>query len=181
MLTLRNEIGQFKSGNSGYWLGKKRPNLSQANNSKWVGDKNNHICIICSKEFRRPIPKSGKPKFCSMLCYGKSKVGQNKGEKNNRWKGGITPFNRSLRHSKQYDEWRKAVYKRDYWTCQICKRHLKQLVAHHIKTFEKYPELRFEITNGLTLCRACHCKIHAENRITDDFTKILRDYMPNIA
>jgi len=179
---LRDEKGKFKSGNSGFWLGRKRPKMTGSNNNKWVGVKNNHVCIICSNQFRRTRPSTGaRVKYCSMNCYGKSKLGKNTGEANNKWKGGVSSENSKIRRCKEYKEWRSSVYKRDGWTCQICKRHLKKLIAHHIKTFNKYPELRFELSNGITLCRVCHCKIHAENRDMQNFTKILNDYTLNIS
>lgn len=42
------------------------------------------------------------------------------GNKNPMWKGGITPINAKIRNSKEYADWRTAVYKRDNYTCQGC-------------------------------------------------------------
>lgn len=88
-----------------------------------------------------------------------------RGENNPLWKGGITPVNNQIRHSLEYKEWIRKVFKRDNYTCQGCgvrsgngKR--VYLHAHHIKLFSEEPELRFDISNGITLCKNCHKKIH---------------------
>ena len=80
------------------------------------------------------------------------------GSKNPNWKGGITPINRAIRNSFEYEEWRKKVFERDLYTCQICGDIGGKLNADHIKPFALYPELRFELSNGRTLCEYCHRK-----------------------
>jgi biopolymer transport protein ExbD len=72
--------------------------------------------------------------------------------------GGVSPINERIRKSILAINWREAVFKRDNWTCCICKNRGGKLNAHHIQAFSKYPELRFAVENGLTLCRECHKK-----------------------
>jgi predicted restriction endonuclease len=89
-----------------------------------------------------------------------------KGENNPMWKGGITPENKRLRQSATFRRWREAVFMRDNWTCQICGiRGGVKLHPHHIKEFAIYPELRFDVDNGITLCADCHSKIHGQKLI----------------
>ncbi len=84
-----------------------------------------------------------------------------KGEKCRFWKGGISAVNHKIRQSLEYRIWREAVFKRDNWTCVWCsaksgKDKVVILNADHIKPFASYPELRFAIDNGRTLCLPCH-------------------------
>jgi len=84
-----------------------------------------------------------------------------KGEKSYNWKGGITSENQRIRHCFEYRLWRTAVFERDNYTCIWCgarNGNGKTVVlnADHIKRFADYPELRFAIDNGRTLCRKCH-------------------------
>lgn len=86
-----------------------------------------------------------------------SHIGKHAKEKNPMWKGGITPKNRAIRNSFEYHEWRRQVFERDNYTCQFCKkRGGTKLHADHIRPFAFYPELRFDINNGRTLCKSCH-------------------------
>lgn len=87
------------------------------------------------------------------------------GERNPNWKGGITPANQKIRMSPEYKAWRLAVYRRDNWTCVFCgvkstgakvARGEVAIHADHIKPFAEYPELRFDVANGRTLCAVCH-------------------------
>ncbi len=78
------------------------------------------------------------------------------GEKHWKWKGGITPLNAQIRNSLEYRIWRRSVFERDNYTCIWCKKRGVVLNADHIKPFAQYPELRFAIDNGRTLCVDCH-------------------------
>lgn len=60
-------------------------------------------------------------------------------------------------NSPEYKKWRNAVYRRDKHKCVMCGTG-KQLNAHHIKTWAKYPSLRTKVWNGATLCETCHTK-----------------------
>ena len=124
------------------------------------GGKIKRVCIVCGKEF---IPKrrgvfGRQTNFCSTECYGISQRGKNHWN----WKGGITPENQKLRNTKEYKEWRLEVYRRDHFACQDCGKHCnrKNIVAHHIKDWKHYPELRYVVSNGITYCRSCHIKEH---------------------
>lgn len=88
------------------------------------------------------------------------KIGRS-GEKNPKWKGGITSENKKVRSSFDYKNWRRLVFERDHYECVICgsgnsngKR--TPLQADHIKPFAYFPGLRLEISNGRTLCIPCH-------------------------
>lgn len=66
------------------------------------------------------------------------------------------------RNSYDYIKWRDSVYERDSYTCQMCGSKNK-INAHHKKNFDDFPDLRFDIDNGITLCEKCHAKVHKEH------------------
>ncbi len=78
------------------------------------------------------------------------------GEKSHRWKGGRTSSEMKLRNSIEYKLWRESIFKRDNFTCIWCGKKGGKLNADHIKPFSLFPELRFAIDNGRTLCYDCH-------------------------
>lgn len=84
------------------------------------------------------------------------------------WKGGITDETKRLRQTEEYNAWRKMVYIKNNYTCQDCGAK-DDLVAHHLKGFREYEELRFDVDNGITLCRPCHKKRHTEVGLSTRF------------
>lgn len=138
-------------------------------------------CQLCSSKFWRAPSAIAKNenKYCSRECFKKSQIGKPKseafknfcksrvGDRSPTWKGGLTPKNVKIRNSKEMSEWRLLVFKRDLFICQDCMSKCgngKNVVlhAHHIKSFSEFPELRFAVVNGITLCKECHYKRHTK-------------------
>ena len=63
------------------------------------------------------------------------------------------------RHTPEYVAWRTAVYERDRFTCVLCGERGK-IQAHHRQAFSTHPELRYEVSNGITVCPPCHAHYH---------------------
>ena len=88
------------------------------------------------------------------------------------WKGGISSEDKKVRQTLEYEIWRQEVYKKDNWTCRLCgKKCKKDIIAHHLKLFSGFSELRFSVDNGITLCRSCHKKIHKDIGLETRFKK----------
>jgi transposase len=92
------------------------------------------------------------------------------GDKNPNWKGGLTEKNRRLRNSWQFRDWKQQSLERaehkcercgvqDGQACECCGTRVK-LHVHHVKSFAKFPDLRFDATNSEVLCPKCHFAEH---------------------
>ena len=114
-------------------------------------------------DYKRQICDTVISKFRCPIC-GRENQKIIRGEEHHFWKGGITPQDKIDRKCWLYNEWRKEVYKRDNYTCQVCldKTH-NRLRAHHIISFAKYPDLRFNVQNGITCCEQCHDTAYKES------------------
>jgi len=61
------------------------------------------------------------------------------------------------RRSSRYKNWRREVCNRDNWKCKINNSDCNgRLEVHHILGFTEYPELKYNINNGITLCHFHH-------------------------
>ena len=78
-------------------------------------------------------------------------------------KGSLHPFYKvdrttikSPRPRYELDQWRKSIFLRDNFTCIKCGTHGGKLQADHILPYCAFPESRFDLNNGRTLCVSCH-------------------------
>lgn len=96
----------------------------------------------------------------SLVQTERAKHEDRRGDKAANWRGGIAPKNKKIRESTANRKWRRSVLERDNYTCQHCFSVGGRLQAHHIKEFATHPDLRFDVDNGLTLCKPCHLAHH---------------------
>ncbi len=118
------------------------------NHPNWVEPK---LCIDCHIPLSKKSGKDKRPVRCKK-CFDVF----NRKENHWNWQNGLSNENHLIRNSVKYKGWAKAVKERDNYTCVICNKKGGELHSDHIQPFSLYPDLRFEISNGRTLCKPCH-------------------------
>ena len=98
------------------------------------------------------------------------------GEQSRRWVSDRTRIKRDTERGGQLHRfWSLSVKRRDDWKCRILNSDCEgKVVAHHILGWIDFPELRYEINNGITLCHAHHPRRRAEEkRLIPFFTELV--------
>lgn len=133
------------------------------NSPRWVkGEPREKVCAYCGQTFRwegQPLSIWRGRKFCSQECGWKGQK-YNEGPDHPNFR----PDSRRQDRRGKHGSWARAVVARDLATCQHCGARGIELHAHHIKSFKDFPALRWEISNGITLCHRCHWELHAALR-----------------
>jgi 5-methylcytosine-specific restriction endonuclease McrA len=125
-------------------------------------------CVTCGKRFNKyqaEIKKNvGSKHFCSPNCW----YSFNQRDNHYLWQGG-----QDGRMSLDGRLWRKKILARDRGLCRICLSP-RRVEAHHILSFTTHPETRWELSNGITLCRDCHKQIHRQQKRHPEDVNLLR-------
>ena|SRR3990167_5607926 len=103
-----------------------------------------------------------------------------KGENAYQWiqdRNKLKKFSDDVKDRRSYAsiDWRKQVWERDNFKCRIFNKDCDgRIEAHHILRWSDYPELRYEVKNGITLCHTHHpIKKQEEKRLIPYFTGIV--------
>lgn len=153
------------------------------------------ICKTCGSVFDT-VPaeiKKGGGKYCSKKClyacsewrekqsevhkafpsryWSNKKRPEISGTKHYNWRGGVS----SERENKEYYQWRRDVLARDGEMCRINNHDCSgRLEVHHILNFSEYPELRYDTSNGIVLCKVHHPRKRIdEERLVPFFRELL--------
>ena len=116
-----------------------------------------------TEEHKRNLSLSKKGKYC--------------GDKNPNWKGGVSKDYHNIRTSSETKSWRTSVFERDNYTCQKYGTIGHSLVAHHINNFSNFPELRFDVNNGITLSRKAHIEFHKKYGMKNNTIEQLKEFL----
>lgn len=104
---------------------------------------------------------SGHTQSCG--CYVRELTSMRKGKMSPTYNPNITDEEREkgrfLFHD-DLEQWRKSVFERDDYTCQICGKRGSTIHAHHLNGYHWDKNERFSIDNGVTLCKDCHYTFH---------------------
>jgi len=152
-----NSRNGFKKGHPKYFFGhsrKSRGKIKEAHErigSPWnIGRKH-------TEDAKRKMSEARKGKPAPWVSERNLKNNPTKrGPEHWKWIEDRTKLaKRQKRNDMAYKEWRKEVYRRDNWKCRIndcdCE---GRIVAHHILPWKDFPELRYKVNNGITLCQA---------------------------
>ena len=102
-------------------------------------------------------------------------------KKGNRWK--------SRKSEIRYRVWRKNVFElnkakrglRRYYVCEKCSKRRKTtrvLHAHHRKSWDRFPDDRYDRSNGVVMCIPCHNKFHKKYKFEAlDKPELLDEYL----
>lgn len=136
-------------------------NKTGKDNPNWRGGSVIRECEICKNEYTVKRNLINTSRFCSIECRGIWCSENMSGENSPHWNPDLTEEDRiSDRKYTEYSRWVKNVMERDEWVCQCCGQYSGILDVHHLFSYRHYPSLRTELSNGVTLCRACHNEFH---------------------
>ena len=118
------------------------------------------------KKIKGNMLRDGGSKSCG--CVNIERLKRQTGSKHPRWNAKLTKSIRQKQKAKRkgfvgdsdLTKWRKSVFDRDYYTCRCCGTKKSPFNVHHLNGWKPFPDERYDIPNGITLCVNCHKLFH---------------------
>jgi len=158
-------------------LGRKMSDEEKLKRTKHgINVPHSHVCSFCNLSF---VVSNKYAKYCSRSCTAKGRPkikryprtdeekkkiseslkGKYTKEKAYQWKEDRTQLkdDRKDRGGQLHREWSLSVKRRDGWKCKISNEDCNgRMESHHILPWKDYPELRYNLNNGICLCKKHH-------------------------
>lgn len=131
---------------------RRRMSLSRRGKShwNWKGDILNKNCLECGAVFRDA--RAPNRRFCSRRCSNAYQIEEN----HPCWKGG-----RKGERGGRYMIWVRSILTKSNRACVRCGSRRK-VQAHHVRPWARFPESRYDLSNGVALCKRCHVEVHSK-------------------
>lgn len=150
----RNYLGRFQKGHPDFAKNKGRKRTKWAKRKMREAKLKNPVRYWLGKK-RPPFSRGWKKKQSEGIKKHYDRVGR-KGENRKRT---------DERYDSLYQWWHDEIKKRDKNTCRISNKDCSgYCIVHHILPWRDFPELRYNINNGITLCQAHHPRKRAEEK-----------------
>lgn len=122
--------------------------------------------------------KSGRSTSCG--CFKLERLASMIGKNSPNYNPNLTDEERLKNRYRMSDgdfrSWANLIKDRDKYTCQICNQHGGKLKAHHLNGWNAFPEQRFDLDNGVTLCNDCHKDFHSQYGYGDNTREQFNEY-----
>lgn len=105
---------------------------------------------------------TGQLKSCG--CLRLEVVKKKVGPLHNNWNPNKSQEERDLYKKKhrclEFKQWSHKIKELYNFKCQICDEHRRRLESHHLNGWAQFPDQRFDLENGVCLCKECHSLFH---------------------
>ena len=133
--------------------------------------------------------KDGKKRSCGCLLResraknadrARKNITVKRGQDSPRWDPNKSEAERlRIRNAVEVRKFRSAVFERDGKFC-VCCGSQERVVVHHILSYKRFPEYRFDPSNGVSICHRHHKEFHrlygTRNFSKEDFMDFLLDF-----
>lgn len=115
--------------------------------------------VLSFRARKQVLRQGGIPNACKFTPESVRKMGPDHWN----WKGGISLYQRD---GELQSRWSRRVMQKKGRVCLLCWEESKPVHVHHLKSWGQFPDLRYDIQNGIPLCFDCHLRYAHAGKFT---------------